>query len=160
MTLSRKAYRLKGLFLAVALTAQAAAGAVLTGVVRGEDGKVVPGLRVTAIGIFAGASGTFSASSGSDGKYSMLNIPPGRYEVCAAAPSSDYLDSCFWAMPELSPIIVTASSQAVSRDLVVKRAGKITLRLNDNANLLDGRTPNGKAGGGHVMMGILTPKGL
>src|SRR6476620_11003217 len=77
------------LFAAATVTsssAQAQASAAdLTGTVVDPNGAVVAGATVTARN--AGTSIQRTATSGDDGTYRLIGLPPGEYEVTAEAPT-------------------------------------------------------------------------
>ena len=66
------------LFLATASYAQTTA-ATLTGVVRDQDGGVIPGAQVTAV--FGGRAYRCTTLTGGVGHYSLPALPPGLYSV-------------------------------------------------------------------------------
>lgn len=61
------------------------AAADLSGTVTDQTGAVVAGATVTARGVGTGITRT--VSSGSDGGFQILSLPPGDYEVTAEAPN-------------------------------------------------------------------------
>src|SRR5687767_15218954 len=67
------------LALAVPVYAQLATGSIY-GMVADESGAALPGAAVT----LKGAGGTMSTTSGADGRYRFLNLPPGTYTVAVA----------------------------------------------------------------------------
>jgi Carboxypeptidase regulatory-like domain len=72
------------LFLALVLSSSLLAQtAILRGLITDESGAVIPGAKVTV----SGPSGLVKiATSGTDGSYAVVGLPPGNYSVMAAAP--------------------------------------------------------------------------
>lgn len=59
--------------------AQTSADGSIRGVVRDEQGAVLPGVTITATSL--DAPGTHTATSGAEGEYRLLNVPPGQFLV-------------------------------------------------------------------------------
>jgi outer membrane receptor protein involved in Fe transport len=59
--------------------------ATLRGVVNDESGNVFPGAEITATSLTSGF--TRSATAGSDGRYTLAGLTPGRYRIDVTAPS-------------------------------------------------------------------------
>jgi carboxypeptidase family protein/TonB-dependent receptor-like protein len=59
--------------------AQASAEGTIRGVVRDQQGAVLPG--VTIVATSPNATGNFNALTGPDGAYRLLNLPPGEYTL-------------------------------------------------------------------------------
>ncbi len=84
---------LVGLLLALALSAPAAAqstNATLDGVVRDNQGGVLPGATITVVNEATGLTRT--ATTGERGAYRVSELPPGRYTVRAEMPSFGTLE--------------------------------------------------------------------
>jgi hypothetical protein len=62
------------------------AGGTVTGLITNQNGQPVPGAQVTVIG----NNGTFSATSGSDGRYSVDHVAPGSVSVQVRDPISGF----------------------------------------------------------------------
>jgi len=100
-------------FLALSLPAPLSAQtAVLRGQATDESGAVVPGAKVTA----TGPSGLVkTATTGADGSYSIVGLPPGNYTVQASAPD----------LAMAQPAKVTLSSGTVTLNLQLKVASTV-----------------------------------
>ena len=69
------------LLLGLAIPAAAQVqGGTITGTIRDEQGAVLPGVEVT----LTGAAETSSFTTGQDGQFRFLNVPPGTYQLSAA----------------------------------------------------------------------------
>ena len=68
------------LFLLVSLIHAAMLAAVLSGVVTDETGAVIPGVEVTVRAV-DGATPAFTTTTGEDGRFSVMKLAPGTYEV-------------------------------------------------------------------------------
>lgn len=74
------------LTFAVIATAQLETG-VLSGTVSDPSGAVVSGATVTAKNLGTGLTRTITSSS--NGSYTLVNLPPGRYEITVGTPGFD-----------------------------------------------------------------------
>src|SRR5262245_13649655 len=61
--------------------AQASAEGTIRGIVKDQQGAVLPGVTITATS--PNATGKITAVSGADGAYRLLNLPPGEYTLVA-----------------------------------------------------------------------------
>src|SRR5947209_8540942 len=61
--------------------AQTSTTGSIAGFVKDQSGAAVPGVTVTASG--ANSIRPQSATSGNDGSYTILNLPPGKYTIVA-----------------------------------------------------------------------------
>ncbi|MBA2305503.1 MAG: TonB-dependent receptor [Acidobacteria bacterium] len=55
-------------------------GGTITGVIKDEQGATLPGVNVT----LAGAAETATFTTGADGQFRFLNVPPGVYSIAAS----------------------------------------------------------------------------
>jgi hypothetical protein len=69
------------LFVSGSASPQSAAEGTVRGVVHDEQGAVLPGVTITATS--PTVAGTFTAVSGGDGSYRLLNLSPGEYTIAA-----------------------------------------------------------------------------
>lgn len=65
-----------------AVSAQSTVGGSVRGVVKDEQGAVLPGVRITATSV--SAPETYTAVSDGEGYYRLTDLPPGDYKVSAA----------------------------------------------------------------------------
>lgn len=95
--------------------------AILRGSATDETGAVVPGAKVTV----TGPSGLVkTATTGADGSYSVVGLPPGNYTVQATAPD----------LAMAQPARITLSSGAVTLNLQLKVASTVQqVTIQENA---------------------------
>ena len=93
-----------------AVKAQVAGGSI-TGIVRGESGAVMPGVRISVTDLTSSATRTVTTNT--DGIYNAADLPPGIYEMSVSAPG--------FVTQVLTTIGVAAGSERVLN--VVLRAG-------------------------------------
>jgi hypothetical protein len=89
-------------------------------------GKVplpAPGEAVVNSVVTADAGGAFSVS----------NLPPGQYMLCASVPGAPYLDPCIWHRPV--PVTVSAAATSVP-NLTLEKGVYLKVRINDPQRLL------------------------
>lgn len=110
------------LLVAPALVATSLAGQSLgsiSGTLTGNDGKPLAA-QVTANGVPPLRS-SGNAKSGANGSFTISNLSPGAYNLCAEVGSAGYLDPCVW---EPIPIVVRiAAGQALTGYQVVAKLG-------------------------------------
>jgi hypothetical protein len=91
------------IFAAAAAFAQSQSNAAdLTGTVVDPNGAIIPGATVMARNL--GTNITRTVSSGDDGIYSFIGLPPGEYEVTAEAPT--------FSKVAISPVRLTVGQTA------------------------------------------------
>ncbi len=102
------------------------AGAAVTGLVTGTDGKPVSGCRVSAFQTL-GRGGGYSASAvtltGADGRYVLGQVPPGKWQIGAAPPAGRNL------MPQASAVKILAAGRTETVDIALKGGALITARV-------------------------------
>ncbi len=102
-------FLLLGLFVAASvstgLSQSQASGADLTGTVVDPNGAVVAGATITARNV--GTRIERTATSGADGTYTIIGLPPGEYEVTAEAPT--------FKKVSISPVRLTVGQAAELR---------------------------------------------
>jgi hypothetical protein len=101
------------LFLAFVLSSPLLAQtAILRGIATDESGAVIPGAKVTV----SGPSGLVKiTTTGTDGSYSVVGLPPGNYTVQAAAPD----------LGMGQPAKITLSTGTVTLNVVLKVASTV-----------------------------------
>jgi hypothetical protein len=71
------------LLLGIAMPAYAQVqGGTVSGTIKDEQGALLPSVEVTLVG----SAGTMSFTTGQDGQFRFLNVPPGTYKVSTAIP--------------------------------------------------------------------------
>ena len=113
---------LSWLFLALLLSSPVLAQtAILRGVATDESGAIIPGAKVTA----TGPSGQVkTATTGSDGSYSILGLPVGNYTVQAAAPD----------LSTAQPVKITLGPGATTLNLQLRVASTVQqVTIQENA---------------------------
>jgi hypothetical protein len=95
--------------------------AILRGIATDESGAVIPGAKVTV----TGPSGLLKiATTGADGSYSVVGLPPGNYTVQAAAPD----------LGMGQPAKITLSNGAITLNLQLKVASTVQqVTIQENA---------------------------
>lgn len=108
---------------------------VITGSVLTEDGQPVAGAWVTVetlrspeqvrVQAFGGR-----ALTGRQGSYTLRDVPPGRYRLCADAPGSDLLNPCEWNT--YAQVLSISPGQIAMQRLVHMRKGhRLSIRVED-----------------------------
>lgn len=145
----------KSITLAIAtFTLVGANGQALTGTVKDDSGATITGTVLTVAirqtntlpnnqASHAQASPGFNVSVVPDatGAFSVANVPPGTYWVCAYAASPGYLSNCDWSVPPRAVVVSAAApvpaSATSALPLTLVRGTIVTLDVND---------PGGKIG--------------
>ena len=66
-----------------------------------EGGKPVSGAWISAVRIDASDRAlTQHVLSATDGTFSLVNLPAGRYRLCFQLPMSEYLNPCVWSVQQ------------------------------------------------------------
>jgi hypothetical protein len=117
--------------LAFALAATSAAGqantAQLSGVVLDPSGAAIAGAKVTVKNLATGA--TRSADSGADGRYLLVNLPPGRYELAVEAAGM-----AKWVTPE----IILTIGQSAEFDVAMRiKAGQDVITVDATTEVIE-----------------------
>jgi len=154
-------------FIAVAVLASASAVMAQTtpgsiqGKVLSADGKPIP-----RASIYYGRSGrvkgkaaagavlppVLSAKAELDGSFTLPNLLPGGWIVCAEA--TGYLNPCHWST---APAFTVGSGQTISNAAVhMDQAYQYQVRINDPQGLL---ANEGKAAGSVLQIGVQAPSG-
>ena len=146
------------------LFAQSTLGTI-SGLVTGDDGGPLSGVRVTASAalpktlgvseVLATGSTRGFALSTSTGSFILENLPPGAYTLCAQG-SETHLDPCHWSQTALT-VSVAANEKLNSIKLKLVRGALLQIHLADSKNILDSG-PN-SANQPHVLIGVSTQAG-
>ena len=145
----------------------AATGTVL-GSVADDNGNPVAGARVFVSSAPPGTAPQFAVppvitgkqvattASDSSGAFSVGNLPPGQYIVCAEAPTQGLLDPCLWAAS--APTFTVAAGQSTAAvNVVLARGAILPIHIDDPMALL---TPVAGPVDFNLQVHIVTSKGL
>ena len=133
---------------------------VIQGTVLSADGKPIPranlyyGRTAPAKGKAAGTvlPPVLSAKAGLDGRFTLSNLPPGGWTVCAEA--AGYLNPCHWST---APAFTVGAGQAVSNAAIrLDQAYALRIHIDDPLGLL---ANEGKAAGAFLQIGVHAPSG-
>ena len=93
-----------------------------------------------------------SAKAGFDGSFTLPNLPPGGWIVCAEA--GGYLNPCHWST---APAFTVAAGQTISNATIyMDQAYTLQIRINDPQGLL---VNEGKVAGAVLQIGLKAPSG-
>ena len=144
-------------FLVTSLAAQTSATgtASISGTVLGDDGKTLAAVITV---IRSGARSGGHTSAGADGRFTISNLAPGTYSLCALVKTGGYLNPCAWsaALPTLN---IAAGRAITGYRLVLKTGAVVQVRLNDSGGVLSPiAAPSGIKP--HVLVGVVTARKL
>jgi len=127
----------------------------ISGTVVGDDGTAVVG-AVIANGVGLSASGRVVAAA--DGSFTISNLPPGTFSLCARPKGGGYLDPCTWSDP--LQVVVTAGKVTTGTQVIVAKGAVVSVRVNDPGLILSlvGTQPNVVTP--HLLLHAMTPRGL
>jgi hypothetical protein len=78
--------------------------------------------------------GSGTTTSSANGSFTITNLPPGKYELCAQVGNAGYLDPCAW---QFMPVTAQVPAGALTGyQLVVKLGTPLQVRINDPAGIL------------------------
>lgn len=131
----------------------------VTGVVTEENGRGVPGARVSIHLDPSPASPLFFTArtvSGATGAFSVAGLPAGTFHFCVQAVGTDLIDPCLWN-PKPPTAVVTAG-QAATVHLLLAKGQRLKIRIEDRLSLLTQH--EGKTNGANLLVGAFSPMGL
>jgi hypothetical protein len=75
------------------------------------------------------------AISGADGSFTLVDLPPGTYKLCAEQRAAEMLNPCLWSdEPILAAVVAGQTTKGV--EIQMQKAVTLTIRLNDAQKLL------------------------
>jgi hypothetical protein len=128
----------------------------LSGVVAGDDGKPLSAM-VTATHI-GKPTQSIRVQSKPDGSFMVTDLFLGTYEFCAVVNDDVYLDPCLWSA-KLPSVELTAAQPSPSYRLVLKKGGRLAVRINDPQRALAATVAPGKAAP-QVILGVFSDRHL
>jgi hypothetical protein len=140
----------------------------LQGTLTANDGTVIAGAKTTA-NFTAPAKGVLpllgptvtgllqdSAITASNGSFTLKNLIPGTYTICAQAASAAQIDPCHWS--QTPPQVTVAAGQSVTGFKIAMAKGSIlNIRVDDPQHYLLGKSS--VPGTPHVLVGVYTTSG-
>lgn len=132
----------------------------LSGTIRGEDGSVIVGaiVNLTELPPYLTKSRTrqWTAVSDATGGFKFQGLYRGRFQPCAQAPGTAWLDPCHWGI-KTSTVTLVDQSATIQVAIVLKKGAAISVRVNDPGALLDrNELP---ASGAHLLLGLTDDTG-
>lgn len=145
---------------------QARQSGALTGTIDSPAGRPIADARVaiySALGVngptdpalHIGANAGFAATD-AKGAFSVPNLAPGTYIVCAKSPRLDELDPCEWSLVPPSVRVNAGGSATVKVQLL--RGVRQRLKIQDPQRMVEAAR-SARSGPG-VAAHVLTPRGL
>jgi len=130
----------------------------IAGTVAGDDGRPLA-VVVTALAI-PPLHPSVSVTSSPNGAFTLGNLAPGTYQLCAETGGAGFLDPCAWEPIPLTAQIAAGQALTGYR-LTVKRGTPLRVRINDAAGALSASTPP-PAGRTQptLLLGVVTARGL
>jgi 5-hydroxyisourate hydrolase-like protein (transthyretin family) len=122
------------LAIAAAMVAYAQSGGVVSGrVVNTTHGEPVAGATVTLRGLDEGPAQTYITETGGDGRFSIMNVVPGKYEPRPSKPGYEQsLPGHFATAKDFPPVTVEAGNAAEAIELRLIPDGVIAGRVVDS----------------------------
>lgn len=147
--------------LIVAMMAAAAWGQSgnISGRVLDERGRdYAQGARVLAVLLPEKPEGftpfVTNAVTTPEGRFQMVGVPVGKYELCVQALNTDYVDMCRWGRVAANPVVV--SGQTATANLTLTRGKEFTVEVEDKEGLFERH--EGRSPGGFLAIGVFTPQ--
>jgi hypothetical protein len=110
--------------------------------------------------------GSGTTTSSANGSFTITNLPPGKYELCAQVGNAGYLDPCAW---QFMPVTAQVPAGALTGyQLVVKLGTPLQVRINDPAGILTASvSPTSAApsaiptaAGSGLLVGVVSTRGF
>jgi hypothetical protein len=98
-----------------------------------------------------------TAKSGSNGNYSLDNLPAGTYSLCMKGPDDGYLDPCEWGQKPTTVTLQDGKKSSGNR-LLFTTGSVVKIRIQDTSQLLFQKTKTGFLP--DLSVGIFGSKGL
>jgi hypothetical protein len=113
------------------------ASGTISGVVHDQTGKPLSAIWVTAVRNGLPPASATTASNATGG-FTLQQLPPGTYRICAQSPNGTYLDPCWWTDSQSAPGLSTTiqPGQTAGANLILQSAAAIQVRINDPQALL------------------------
>jgi hypothetical protein len=140
----------------------------LQGTLTGSDGAVIPGAKITAnftapaksllpsLGPTITGGLQDSAVTASNGSFTLKNLVPGTYTLCAQAASAAQIDPCHWS--QTPPQVTVLPGQAITGFKITTVKGSIlNIRVDDPQHYLLAKSS--VPGTPHVLVGVYTTSG-
>jgi hypothetical protein len=130
--------------------------AVVTGILRGDDGTVISGgmiglYRLTPFPPGKPRKTEWSATSGAGGAFVFDRVYEGRYRLCVQVSRTVWLNPCEWGF-DPSIISLSRNQPSVNITLTLKKGAIVPIRIIDAGQQLarhEGKTP-----GAHLFVGL------
>jgi len=119
-----------GFFFSAAAGLLAQAPASISGTLVGDDGVNLAGSVIVQRN--GPPAGSGQAQAGNDGKFTVSNLQPGTYTMCAAVKGRAYLDPCLWSHTPAT-VQVGAGQTVTGVRLIAKKGEQIQVHLSDPA---------------------------
>jgi hypothetical protein len=131
--------------------------ASISGIVTGDDGRLLAAV-VTVNGVVP-LRAFGRAESGANGTFTIGNLSPGSYHICADVKGGGYLDPCAWE-PILPTVQVAVGQTLSSYRLIAKKGTQLQVRVNDPAGVLSATSSSqsGKAAAPQLLVGVFTTR--
>src|SRR5690348_6258358 len=121
-------------WLAVAVLSSFCIGATLSGIVLDDKGKAVGGAIVTVhrspTGVAPHFTESYAQTTAKDGTFSVKNLNPGAYIICAVAPGSSLLGPCQWG-DTLQVSRLADANTTLTTTIQLQPGATITVHIND-----------------------------
>jgi hypothetical protein len=131
---------------------------IISGTLTGSDGKPLAAMVILNGVPPLRASG--SARSAANGTFTISNLSPGTYDICAQVASAGYLDPCAWEPIPVRVQIVAGQSLA-GYQLVANLGMPLQVRINDPSGVLSATAPlSAGQASPSLLVGVFSARGL